>query len=693
MLHLWALFNLAVTQSAYSRLVGQPEYLIHPEVTPDAIVGLGLTLSVILPGVILGSYFIFVKSLPRTRDAVRLAVVFLMALLIFLQAARSWEVSGLFNFLMAACGAVVASWLYQRYEGVRQVIGLCAISILLTPWNLYREFWGADVTAVFRLDRDETKPRVPVVLIVFDEFPGTAIMNPEKSIDANRFPNLAQLANQSHWYRNACGASTLTARALPAILTGAFPEVREFATVDKYPQNLFQAMISGAGYQHAAFEPVSILAPQTPKVASISLRQQIQRTWDVLHVLSTVYLFDVLPAQLHPSLPEIPKVWFGLSPNQQIDRSAQRGGFRYGWTISRDEQFKHLIDCITDDPEGVLYFGHFLMPHAPYCFFPSGNRYYPDSEDMNVGCLAEGSAETDELGLIQSQQRFLMQLMMLDQFIGRLVDRLKAQGIYDESLLIITADHGVSFRLNSARREFSPGNYADIARIPLFVKLPHLQEGQIHEEYAQSVDIVPTIFDVVGIRPSLPMDGRKLDDPKIMDRNEITVIDNHVRRRIPVAELSVANMPEQIRARFGTGVDRWDLYRIGPHADWLGTSIDQYTITPRAAHQLVCLAPQEHLTDQSHQEFFVEGTLVGVPPDRPVEIVVAVDGVICATTRTYSQFGYRERWSAMLPEWSYTTPASTPQFFTVTGERELTPCQVSWKKKIRFGEFEESPLP
>ena len=65
----------------------------------------------------------------------------------------------------------------------------------------------------------------------------------------------------------------------------------------------------------------------------------------------------------------------------------------------------------------------------------------------------------------------------LDRLIGRLVEHLKQVGLYDDTLIVITADHGVSFRAGDLRREVTPTNHADILSIPLVIKVPHQRRG------------------------------------------------------------------------------------------------------------------------------------------------------------------------------------------------------------------------
>src|SRR6185295_10351878 len=66
-------------------------------------------------------------------------------------------------------------------------------------------------------------PRPPVVVVVFDEFPSDDLLRPDGSIDAERFPNFAELASISTWFPNAHTVYDSTFKAVPAILDGRLP--------------------------------------------------------------------------------------------------------------------------------------------------------------------------------------------------------------------------------------------------------------------------------------------------------------------------------------------------------------------------------------------------------------------------------------------------------------------------------------
>jgi hypothetical protein len=77
---------------------------------------------------------------------------------------------------------------------------------------------------------------------------------------------------------------------------------------------------------------------------------------------------------------------------------------------------------------------------------------------------------------------------------------------------------------------------------------------------------------------------------------------------------------------------------------------------------------------------YFEGRVV-VPADltEPVEFAVAINGIVCATTRTYRLQGYLDRFSAMVPESAFHEGTNDVRIYMVTGSApnlRLTECVV-----------------
>src|SRR4030095_7048444 len=76
------------------------------------------------------------------------------------------------------------------------------------------------------------------------------------------------------------------------------------------------------------------------------------------------------------------------------------------------------------------------------------------------------------------------------------------EGLYDKALIIVTGDHGVSFRPGRPFKGVDRDNLAEIMAVPLFVKLPGQQDPVVSDRNVQSIDIVPTIADI--LKTTLP---------------------------------------------------------------------------------------------------------------------------------------------------------------------------------------------
>lgn len=102
----------------------------------------------------------------------------------------------------------------------------------------------------------------------------------------------------------------------------------------------------------------------------------------------------------------------------------------------------------------------------------------------------------------------------MDKCLGDLFDVLKAMDRFDNSLIIITADHGEEFQEHGYLLHDNPYYYEEIVRVPLIIKLPKgcfedVQKGRWVDNLVESIDIMPTILDFLDIE-SPRMEGKSL---------------------------------------------------------------------------------------------------------------------------------------------------------------------------------------
>ena len=97
-----------------------------------------------------------------------------------------------------------------------------------------------------------------------------------------------------------------------------------------------------------------------------------------------------------------------------------------------------------------------------------------------------------------------------DTAVAKLIASLRAQKLFDDTLIVITADHGQSL---GAHGEETHGIflYDETIHVPLLVKLPRNQSAGMHvQSRVGLIDIAPTILEVAGVPVPSQMQGQSL---------------------------------------------------------------------------------------------------------------------------------------------------------------------------------------
>ena len=264
---------------------------------------------------------------------------------------------------------------------------------------------------------------------------------------------------------------------------------------------------------------------------------------------------------------------------QSSDRAQDRPHYRdFSSFVAR---FEDWIEN-SDDPR--LYFIHIEIPHAPWKYLPSGKTYHSSEIDSRaIGFNSRDSGRTwvnDEWLVTQGLQRHLLQVGFADKLLGDVIGRLQKTELYDRSLVIVVADHGVSFRAGGIRRRLSPGNLQDMMHVPLLVKLPHQGQGVVSDRNVQTIDILPTIAEVLDVVLPWRVDGKSLFDTSTPDRTELIVFADESRKLLTVAPV-ITEMYETLDrklALFGPSESVDGVYRIGRYRHLIGQDLGVFSV-------------------------------------------------------------------------------------------------------------------
>ncbi len=157
-------------------------------------------------------------------------------------------------------------------------------------------------------------------------------------------------------------------------------------------------------------------------------------------------------------------------------------------------------------------FLHTYQVHCPY-FPPEEFRlkyasWYKGGIDPEYKC----QRDYNDLDMTPEDFRYIRDLYAaevnyVDDFIGDLFSRFKALKIYDRSMIILLSDHGESL----GERGFVGHNqlYNVQLRIPLIFRIPGVAPQRLSTPL-ESLDVIPTIFDVLGLDRPFPFQGQSI---------------------------------------------------------------------------------------------------------------------------------------------------------------------------------------
>ena len=169
--------------------------------------------------------------------------------------------------------------------------------------------------------------------------------------------------------------------------------------------------------------------------------------------------------------------------------------------------------AVLDEGEGQaqFLFLHLYDVHAPYTA-PTEfiDRFLEPEADVteSLRVMTPNARAPNDGELQRVIALYDAEIVYVDQEIGRFLDELKARGLFDTSLIIITADHGEAFQEHGAWRHGralaldKPGLYDEIVHIPLIVKWPGETTGVEIASVVSQMDVSATILEAAGIESS-----------------------------------------------------------------------------------------------------------------------------------------------------------------------------------------------
>lgn len=235
--------------------------------------------------------------------------------------------------------------------------------------------------------------------------------------------------------------------------------------------------------------------------------------------------FETLGLSQNPNI----SIDFGFDTGfTHFNRYQQRGRVETPDGRAFDQPARALLEeaktWIGEREDGAWFcYLHLLRPHNPYLspepfgsLWNKGGVQTTELDGKRVPVQTLWFAATGELDLSDEQTQYLTDLYdgnvaFTDSLVKDFLDWLKAEDLFESTLVIVTSDHGEAF-MEHRRIAHSTTVYNEMIHVPLAFSAPAglgFQRGVI-EAPVSLVDIFPTLAELYGLAPKAELHGRSL---------------------------------------------------------------------------------------------------------------------------------------------------------------------------------------
>jgi len=177
---------------------------------------------------------------------------------------------------------------------------------------------------------------------------------------------------------------------------------------------------------------------------------------------------------------------------------------------------QYIAPGIARDTGPFFLYLHELDPHGPYtppapfdAMYPTHYRGQPEVEADHIALVRTGLTELEPEDIAFLETRYRGEVSFIDAVLGSLVERLKAEGLAENTLLVVVSDHGEEFGEHGGIGH-SVTLYEEMLRVPMIWAWPdQVKPDRRDDTPIGLIDLAPTLLSLLGI--SIPAEMRGQD--------------------------------------------------------------------------------------------------------------------------------------------------------------------------------------
>ena len=361
-----------------------------------------------------------------------------------------------------------------------------------------------------------------VVVLVFDALSATNMS--VYGYPRETTPNLSRIARNATVFHRHYAGGNFTSPGTATLLTGSLPWTHRafhlYGTVARqFEENNIFKVFSDGGYQTLAFthnELSAVLLYQFREyLDSIKFAEQFFSNTHFEKDHTAAFLSERVIEQGHRGVGwQLPSSLF-LSVMYQLWRTRwktdmqrqNRQDFPRGlpapspapFFYRLEDEIDWVLEQVAASSEPYLGYFHFLPPHEPY----NPRREFVGIFD-NDGYVPVpkpphhfSNGYSDKV-LWRNRKEYDEYIAYVDSQWGRLFDSMQQRGLLDNTILVITSDHGEMFE-RGILEHITPTLFEPITHIPLIVWMPGQQERVDIKSLTNNMDLMPSLLSATGL--------------------------------------------------------------------------------------------------------------------------------------------------------------------------------------------------
>jgi arylsulfatase A-like enzyme len=300
-------------------------------------------------------------------------------------------------------------------------------------------------------------------------------------------PNMDRLASRSVVFDNHWVGSTPCMPARRDMMTGRLNFLeRNWGPIEPFDITLPAVLKEHGVFSHIVTDHIHYLG-----IGGEGYLQQFN-TWE----LHRGQIGDPWVSKVRP--PERPQNYKGLfSPQYALNRTRFKTEAEY----SGPKTFQSACDWLDDNHDGdpFLLWVEAFDPHEPFdCPQEYVDMYDPEYDGPDfywrLGKVKDSDREMEHL-----RSRYAGLLTMTDKWLGKLLDKLDEHGLWEDTLIVCTTDHGHLLGEHGFIGKNIMHMYNELMHIPLIVHLPGGERaGTRVNALTQNIDLMPTVLEYYG---------------------------------------------------------------------------------------------------------------------------------------------------------------------------------------------------